>query len=162
MWQLRHNSPELLFGRSDAGRQCCATVTSPLFDPSPHSHGAISATRSGPGVATLNLFRTSLIAVPFLASLAPCSADPAPVTHSAPAENLEHVDEALIDRAEHEINLAAHVLSDWPVMQALTPAASLQGLASTPQHHRVKLIQQLIEFDKHLAAVSRCRRTRRF
>jgi hypothetical protein len=110
----------------------------------------------------LNLFRTSLIAVPFLASLASCSADPAPVIHSAPAENLEHVDVALIDRAEHEINLAAHVLSDWPVIQALTPAASLQGLASTLQHHRVKLIQQLIEFDKHLAAVSRCRRTRRF
>ena len=36
----------------------------------------------------------------FIASLAPCRADPA--IHYAPAENLEHVDVALIDRAERE------------------------------------------------------------
>jgi phosphatidylserine/phosphatidylglycerophosphate/cardiolipin synthase-like enzyme len=30
---------------------------------------------------------------------------------------------ALIDRAEHEIDMAAYVLTDWPVMQALTRAA---------------------------------------
>jgi len=41
----------------------------------------------------------------------------------APMENLEHVDAALIDRAEHEIDLAAYVLTDWPIMQALTCAA---------------------------------------
>ena len=35
----------------------------------------------------------------------------------------EHVVVALIDRAEHEIDLAADVLTDWPVMQALTRAA---------------------------------------
>jgi len=29
-----------------------------------------------------------------------------------PAENLEHIDVALIDRAEHEIDLAAYVLTD--------------------------------------------------
>jgi phosphatidylserine/phosphatidylglycerophosphate/cardiolipin synthase-like enzyme len=58
-----------------------------------------------------------------LASLAPCCADPAPVVHYAPAENLEHVDVALIDRAEHEIDMAAYVLTDWAVMQALTRAA---------------------------------------
>jgi phosphatidylserine/phosphatidylglycerophosphate/cardiolipin synthase-like enzyme len=52
-----------------------------------------------------------------------CFADTAPVIHYAPTENLEHVDVALIDRAEHEIDLAAYVLTDWPVMQALTPAA---------------------------------------
>jgi hypothetical protein len=33
------------------------------------------------------------------------------------------VDVALIDRAEHEIDMAAYVLTDWPVMQALTRAA---------------------------------------
>jgi hypothetical protein len=38
----------------------------------------------------------------------------------------------------------------------LTLAASLQVLASTLQHHRVKLIQQLVEFYKHLAGVG-CR-----
>ena len=65
-----------------------------------------------------------------LASLAaPCCADPAPVIHYAPAENLEHVDVALIDRAEHEIDMAAYVLTDWPVMQALTRAAD-RGVAN--------------------------------
>ncbi|MDQ6868244.1 MAG: hypothetical protein M3178_07505 [Pseudomonadota bacterium] len=57
------------------------------------------------------------------ASLAPCCADPAPVVHYAPGENLEHVDVALIDRAKREIDMAAYVLTDWPVMQALTRAA---------------------------------------
>src|ERR1700730_17346827 len=52
----------------------------------------------------------------FLALLTPpCCADPAPVIHYAPGENLEHVDVALIDRAEHEIDMAAYVLTDWPV-----------------------------------------------
>jgi phosphatidylserine/phosphatidylglycerophosphate/cardiolipin synthase-like enzyme len=34
-----------------------------------------------------------------------------------------NVDVDLIDRAEHEIDLAAYVLTDWPIMQALTRAA---------------------------------------
>ena len=52
----------------------------------------------------------------FLASLAqPCCADPAPIIHYAPGENLEHVDVALIDRAQHEIDMAAYVLTDWPI-----------------------------------------------
>ena len=69
--------------------------------------------------------RSALTAIcPILALPAsPCSADPAPVIHYAPAENLEHVDVALIDRAEHEIDLAAYVLTDWPIMQARTRAA---------------------------------------
>jgi phosphatidylserine/phosphatidylglycerophosphate/cardiolipin synthase-like enzyme len=60
------------------------------------------------------------------ALLATCTsifADPAPVIHYAPAENLEHVDVALIDRAKHDIDMAAYVLTDWAVMQALTRAA---------------------------------------
>ena len=40
--------------------------------------------------------------------------------HYAPAENLEHVDVALIDAAKHEIDLAAYILTDWPIIQALT------------------------------------------
>jgi phosphatidylserine/phosphatidylglycerophosphate/cardiolipin synthase-like enzyme len=52
-----------------------------------------------------------------------CGADPAPVIHYAPTENLEHIDVALIDDARHEIDMAAYVLTDWPVMQALTRAA---------------------------------------
>jgi phosphatidylserine/phosphatidylglycerophosphate/cardiolipin synthase-like enzyme len=58
-----------------------------------------------------------------LATLAPGPADPAPVIHSAPTENLEHIDVTLIDGARHEIDMAAYVLTDWPIMQALTRAA---------------------------------------
>jgi hypothetical protein len=36
----------------------------------------------------------------------PCCAEPAPIIHYAPAENLEHVDVDLIDRAEREIDMA--------------------------------------------------------
>ena len=70
------------------------------------------------GAVTLNLLRASLTAVPFLATLAPCRAEPTPAIHYAPAENLEHIDVALIDRAEHEIDMAAYVLTDWPILQA--------------------------------------------
>ena len=48
---------------------------------------------------------------------------PGPTVHYAPAENLEHIDVELIDTARHEIEFAAYVLTDWPVMQALTRAA---------------------------------------
>jgi hypothetical protein len=47
-----------------------------------------------------------------------------PAIHYAPIENLEHIDVALIDTAKREIDLAAYVLTDWPVIQALTRAAS--------------------------------------
>jgi len=64
----------------------------------------------------------------FLALLTPpCCAEPAPVIHYAPGENLEHV-VALIDGAQHVIDMAAYVLTDWPVMQALTRAAD-RGVA---------------------------------
>jgi hypothetical protein len=43
--------------------------------------------------------------------------------HCAPAENLEQIDVALIGRAEHSIDMAAYILTDWPVMQALARAA---------------------------------------
>jgi len=71
----------------------------------------------------MTLFWGSLTAVFFLASLAPCGADPAPVIHYAPTENLEHIDVALIDTAKREIDMAAYVLTDWPITQALTRAA---------------------------------------
>jgi phosphatidylserine/phosphatidylglycerophosphate/cardiolipin synthase-like enzyme len=58
-----------------------------------------------------------------LLSLLRCLADPAPVIHYAPVENLEQADVALFDRAEHDIDIAAYVLTDWPVMRALIPAA---------------------------------------
>jgi phosphatidylserine/phosphatidylglycerophosphate/cardiolipin synthase-like enzyme len=46
-----------------------------------------------------------------------------PSIHYAAAENLEHVDVALIDTAKREIDMAAYVLNDWPILQALTHAA---------------------------------------
>ena len=60
-----------------------------------------------------------LVFVPLLR----CLADPAPVIHYAPVENLEQADVALIDRAEHDIDIAAYVLTDKPVMRALLRAA---------------------------------------
>jgi phosphatidylserine/phosphatidylglycerophosphate/cardiolipin synthase-like enzyme len=58
-----------------------------------------------------------------IAFIVPAYADPAPVIHYAPTENLEHIDVELIDTAKREIDMAAYVLTDWPVMQALTRAA---------------------------------------
>ncbi|WP_051335485.1 phospholipase D-like domain-containing protein [Methylocapsa acidiphila] len=58
-----------------------------------------------------------------LASLAGGLADPAPIIHYAPAENLERIDVALINQAQSSIDLAAYVLTDWPVMEALARAA---------------------------------------
>ena len=52
---------------------------------------------------------------------APANADPA--IHYAPAENLEKIDVGLIDTSRQEIDMAAYVLTDWPVIQALTRAA---------------------------------------
>jgi hypothetical protein len=63
-------------------------------------------------------------ALPVLLAACPQSfADPAPAIHYAPAENLERIDVALIDKAAQEIDMAAYVLTDWPVLQALTRAA---------------------------------------
>jgi phosphatidylserine/phosphatidylglycerophosphate/cardiolipin synthase-like enzyme len=90
--------------------------------------GSIAHASQKLNAIALSQFRVSLTAVLFLTSLAPCGADPAPAIHYAPGENLEHVDVALIDRAEHEIDMAAYVLTDWPVMQALTRAAD-RGVA---------------------------------
>jgi phosphatidylserine/phosphatidylglycerophosphate/cardiolipin synthase-like enzyme len=56
-------------------------------------------------------------------SMVPAYAGPAPVIHYAPAENLEHIDVEVIDGAKREIDTAAYVLTDWPIMQALTRAA---------------------------------------
>jgi phosphatidylserine/phosphatidylglycerophosphate/cardiolipin synthase-like enzyme len=67
--------------------------------------------------------RARIAACLLLVSLAPGRADPAPVIHYAPIENLGHVDVALIDSAKREVDLAAYVLTDWPIMLALTRAA---------------------------------------
>jgi phosphatidylserine/phosphatidylglycerophosphate/cardiolipin synthase-like enzyme len=85
----------------------------------------------GSPLAASGMAALPIVALPAAVILALCSqgrSDPAPGIHYAPIENLEHVDVALIDRAEHEIDMAAYVLTDWPVMQALTRAAD-RGVA---------------------------------
>lgn len=71
----------------------------------------------------MTLFRGAIGFGALLASLASCLADPAPVIHYAPAENLERIDVALINQAQSRIDMAAYVLTDRPVMQALARAA---------------------------------------
>ncbi|HXW72768.1 MAG TPA: hypothetical protein VEK34_15315 [Methylocella sp.] len=66
------------------------------------------------------------ILVAIAATVAPCllaTACPAPAIHFAPAENLERIDVELIEAARHEIDLAAFMLTDWPILQALGGAA---------------------------------------
>lgn len=90
--------------------------------------GSIARASQKLNAIALSQFRVSLTAVPFLATLAPCSAEPAPVIQYAPVENLEQADVALIDGAQHEIDMAAYVLTDWPILQALTRATD-RGVA---------------------------------
>jgi phosphatidylserine/phosphatidylglycerophosphate/cardiolipin synthase-like enzyme len=73
----------------------------------------------------MKLLRAAIISAAFVAIGALSHADPdtAPTVHYAPAENLEHIDVELIDSARHEVDFAASVLTDWPVMQALIRAA---------------------------------------
>jgi phosphatidylserine/phosphatidylglycerophosphate/cardiolipin synthase-like enzyme len=68
-------------------------------------------------------FQAALACAAFVAVGALSRADPAPTVHYAPAENLEYIDVGLIDTAQREIDFAAYVLTDWPIMQALTRAA---------------------------------------
>jgi hypothetical protein len=77
--------------------------------------------RIGNKSSDMKLFQVALISAGFVAVGALSRADPVPgpMVHYAPAENLEHIDVELIDSARHEIEFAAYVLTDWPVMQAL-------------------------------------------
>jgi phosphatidylserine/phosphatidylglycerophosphate/cardiolipin synthase-like enzyme len=43
---------------------------------------------------------------------------------SSTTENLEHIDVVLIDRARTSIDMAAYVLTDWAMIQALIRAAN--------------------------------------
>jgi hypothetical protein len=61
--------------------------------------------------------QAAIIGAVFVAIGALSRADPAPTVHYAPAGNLEHVEVGLIDSAKHEIDFAAYVLTDWPIMQ---------------------------------------------
>lgn len=70
----------------------------------------------------MSLVRAAIVLGLFLASIA-ARADRAPIIHYAPAQNLERIDVGLIDRARATIDMAAFILTDWPVMAALDRAA---------------------------------------
>ena len=76
----------------------------------------------------MSLLRAFFLMISLLSVGQQGHADPAPVIHYAPAENLEHIDVALIDQAKTSIDIAAYVLTDWAVLQALTRAAD-RGVA---------------------------------
>jgi len=69
------------------------------------------------------MIRAAIIALAISLPIAACQADPAPQIHYAPSENLEHIDVELIDGTRHEIDMAAYVLTDVAVMDALLRAA---------------------------------------
>jgi hypothetical protein len=68
-------------------------------------------------------FRLSLLAGVFVFVRLPfVSAAEPPEIHYAPTENLERFDVALLRAARSKIDLAAYVLTDWPVIDALIEA----------------------------------------
>jgi hypothetical protein len=68
-------------------------------------------------------FRLSFVAGAFaFAQLPSVMAAEPPEIHYAPVENLERVDVALLRAARSKIDLAAYVLTDWPVIDALVDA----------------------------------------
>ncbi len=71
----------------------------------------------------MSLLRAAIALCLLLAPLTGPRADTAPVIHYAPAENLERIDVGLIDSARTRLDMAAYVLTDWPVMEALDRAA---------------------------------------
>lgn len=80
-------------------------------------------------------FHAILASAAFVAIGASSHADPAPLIHYAPAENLEHIDVELIESARRDF--AAYVLTDWLVMQSLTHAADRGVKAALPGRHPV-------------------------
>jgi len=78
-------------------------------------------------------------AAAFLHYVATTPAAPPFEQHFAPAEDLEAIDVALIDAARTSIDMAAYVLTDRPVIRALT-RASERGV-------RVRLFRQIESFE---------------
>jgi phosphatidylserine/phosphatidylglycerophosphate/cardiolipin synthase-like enzyme len=68
-------------------------------------------------------FRSGRAFALVLVSLSLAGADTPPIIHYAPVENLENIDVALIEKAGQRIDIAAYVLTDWPVISALIRAA---------------------------------------
>lgn len=71
----------------------------------------------------MSLLRAAIALCLLLAPVTEPRADSRPVIHYAPDENLEQIDVGLIDQARVSLDMAAYVLTDWPVMLALDRAA---------------------------------------
>jgi phosphatidylserine/phosphatidylglycerophosphate/cardiolipin synthase-like enzyme len=71
----------------------------------------------------MSLFRVTIVIGFLLAPATGLRADPSSVVHYAPEENLEQIDVSLIDDARVSFDMAAYVLTDWPVMNAIDRAA---------------------------------------
>ena len=76
-------------------------------------------------------------------------AEPAVEIHFSPVENLEKIDVGLISRATTTIDMAAYVLSDWAVIDALK-AAQQRGVAvrillDASQHHAYDKLADLAD-----------------
>ena len=96
-------------------------------------------------------FRTGSAFALVLVFLSLTRADSPLIVHYAPVENLEHVDIALLDKAERKIDIAAYVLTDWPVILALIRAAErgvkvrvYMGARQFGGDHAAQLLQKLI------------------
>ena len=76
-------------------------------------------------------------------------AEPAVDIHFSPVENLEKIDVGLIDGAKKSIDMAAYVLSDWAIIEALR-AAERRGVIvrivlDTSQHHAFDRLPDLAD-----------------
>ena len=72
--------------------------------------------------------------------------------HYAPGDNIEHVDVGLIGGAEHEIDLAAYVLTDWPISKrsrgppiAASRCASILTAIQLAEREPTKVFHDLAE-----------------
>lgn len=69
--------------------------------------------------------------------------------HYAPPENLEQIDVALIESAKLSIDLAAFVLTDWPVIAALDRALDrgvvVRVVLDPSQHHSYARLDRLAD-----------------
>ena len=91
--------------------------------------------------------RRPALALALLLAIAPARAAPLE-WHVSPTENLEHIDSALFAQAQNSIDIAAYVLTDWAIMDALKAASArnvavrlvLDGSQFTPKNSGARIL----------------------
>jgi len=86
--------------------------------------GLVALTVIGAGVLYGQSEGMIVLPSPKLTAPSFLTAPDAPESHYAPREDLEAIDVSLIDEASETIDIAAYVLTDVPVIEALTDAAA--------------------------------------